>query len=328
MLNASKFNLAFRLILTGVIGVISIGVVAAGLGQPSSELTPESKSKDAEKSLNFVQVDNSSVWLPKFNYDKFRAGTELPNDVLIRGKISKADIPVFKTLLAPYLEPRYLQTHQKPHWYKVDPDESTFMVMLDSQGGDVRAALELGRLFRKARVTATVGIDHKCLSSCVFLLAGAVRRYFFGGPVGIHRPYSDDTEPTSFETLQNRTTQLSKEVSSFLKKMNIPSVLYDDMMRVPSEQIKILNSTDLDLYGLRQDDPVFAELQRQAEARAAELSMPEYLPRKAAYDRCVDRLYEQRVQKDKNGMSLEDIKEIHKGEDQCFNQFILKKSQP
>lgn len=312
MESLSKFNLYFRLIFIGVILVISLASSAAELDQ-----APD---------LQLVQVDGSSIWLAKFQYDRFKAGVDLPANVEMRGEITKADIPVFKALLAPFLGPRYLQTHQKPLWFKSDPDESTFMVFLDSQGGDVKAALELGRLFRKARVTSVVGKYDKCLSSCVFLLAGSVRRFIFG-QVGIHRPYLNDTAPRTFESLQNHTTHLSGVVSTYLKEMNIPSVLFDDMMRVPSEQTKMLDSSDLDLYGLNNDDPVFAELQRQAEARVVGLSISDYLSRKAAYDRCVYSLFEQRIKEGKVSV-FDDMEGFSRGKNECLDKYILKKSQP
>jgi hypothetical protein len=110
--------------------------------------------------------------------------------------------------------------------------------------------------------------------------------------------------------------------------MNIPNALYDAMTRVPPEQIKILDQDELDLYGLSQDDPVFAELQRNAEARAADLPMSEYLARKAAYDRCVEALFTRRIAEGKQDIGgMEDLKEINKGKDECLNRFILKKSQ-
>jgi TPR repeat protein len=321
---------------------LSLADVAAELAQSSSE--PTRKPRDALKvpemecsssssftlgTVEFVHVDKSSVWLSKNDCDKFVAGVALPSAVQMRGNISRADIPVFKALLAPFLDPKYFETHKTAVWYKPDPDESTFMVTLDSPGGDVISAIELGRLFRKARVTVAVGVNDKCLSSCIFLLAGSVHRILLGGAIGIHRPYLNDTAPTTFESLQTNTTHLNDLVSEYLKEMNIPTVLFDDMMRVPSEQIKILNSSDLDLYGLRHDDPVFAELQRQAEARAIGLPMSEYLPRKAAYDRCVDRLYEQIAAEGKNDLELKDLaknlEEIKKGKHECINEFIFKK---
>lgn len=316
------FSVRFRLILTGLLGIASVVVAVNAMGQLGPKL-----ARDAREALGFIRVDNSSIWIAKFQYDKFKAGIELPSDVILVGEITKADVPVFKTLLAPYLDQKYLQTHPKPSWFKSDPDESSFTVELDSQGGDVVAALEIGRLFRKARVTTVVGVDDKCLSSCVFLLAGAVHRLFFGGPIGIHRPYSDDTGPTSFEALQSRTTQLGRVVSRFLKEMNIPNTLYEAMTRVAPEQIKILDRDELDLYGLGQDDPVFAELQRNAEARAVGLPMREYLTRKAAYDRCVEALFMRRIEEGKRGMSIEGLEEISRGKGECFNRFILKKSQ-
>jgi tetratricopeptide (TPR) repeat protein len=309
MVSASKFNWAFCFLLAGVIWVSSLNVAADELTQlPAYKL---------------VQVDDSSIWLLDSDYDKFSAGVELPNTVFMQGKITKADIKVFQTLLAPYLDPKYLQTHQKPLWFKPDPSESTFNVSLDSQGGEVMAALELGRLFRKARVTAIVGKGRKCLSSCIFLLAGAVRRNFIEDHVvGIHRPYSSSTNASSYESMQESTLKLGEQVRTYLMQMNIPDSLYEDMRRVPPEQIKMLSPNELEKYGLNANDPVFAELNDNVEANLAGVSKTEFLLRKALSKQCLEEGYLRLSRANNNGKI--DTLALAKLRNECDQKTIYK----
>src|ERR1700690_3126536 len=58
---------------------------------------------------------------------------------------------------------------------------------IDSPGGDVLAAIDIGRLMRKSHATVAINNNDKCYSACVFVLAVAVDRVV-GGAVGIHRP--------------------------------------------------------------------------------------------------------------------------------------------
>lgn len=276
--------------------------------------------------LNLYRVEKSSIWLFKSEHDNFKTKGALALSlpvINVIGEITGADIPVFKAILSPYLDPSYLKKHPRPRWYKSNPYEAGFMVSLDSKGGDVAAAMEIGRMFRKARVDTIIGVNGKCLSACVFLLAGSVKRTYLGGPVGIHRPYSADTEAITFEAMQERTTRSGNLASSYLKEMNIPNTLYDAMTQVPPEQIKILNKAELNRYGLDANDPVFAELERNAEARAAGVSKSDYLARKAAYDQCVLELVQRRVIH--TILQLEDLIEYRKIQDECWNKVILKK---
>jgi hypothetical protein len=59
---------------------------------------------------------------------------------------------------------------------------------INSQGGDVNAAIAIGRMFRKERAHLQVNENSVCISACVLILAGAVERPV-SGAIGIHRPY-------------------------------------------------------------------------------------------------------------------------------------------
>ena len=61
-------------------------------------------------------------------------------------------------------------------------------VSLSGNGGDVDAAMEVGRLLRRLGVSTFVARGNQCLSSCVFAFMGGDRRSV-AGRIGIHRPY-------------------------------------------------------------------------------------------------------------------------------------------
>lgn len=239
---------------------------------------------------NQARIGDSSIWIWKSQYEKLMNEGELPAGVpgvTLRGPISRNDVLIFQKLLAPYLDKNYFKKNPKPKWYKPDPYDEGYWVKLESEGGDVYAAMAIGRMFRKARVHAMVEWSGKCLSSCVLLLAGAVNRSTFdGGPVGIHRPYSTDTEAVSFEELQTRTTKLGADVSAYLHEMNIPNSLYESMKLIPPENIRILGYSELVKFGLYHNDPVFAELKDNMKANLARVPKGEFLLRKALSDKC------------------------------------------
>jgi hypothetical protein len=65
-----------------------------------------------------------------------------------------------------------------------------YRAALDSPGGDVDSAIEIGRLLRERSADADVHHDMACVSACVLMLvAGKARE--IEGKVGIHRPYLD-----------------------------------------------------------------------------------------------------------------------------------------
>ena len=305
--------------ILGLIGLIfSLSAFPDSSLEPAS-VTPEQQNKE-DLSKDFVRLGNSSVWLPKNGYDEIN-GTLYYLWVKLSGPISNEDVLAFKKLLAPYLDKNYLKKNPKPRWYKAEPYKTGFAVSIDSEGGDVYAAMEIGRMFRKAR--ASEQVTGRCLSSCVFLLAGAVQRYPFPSNVGIHRPYSLDTTPTSLEDLQARTARLGDEVSSYLRQMNIPESFYDEMKLIPPEKIKILSSEELDKFGLSHDDPVFSELFDNQQANVAGVSKSEFLSRKELARKCIE---DGALKIIRNGQL--DALEYQKLEGACTGKIIYKGVKP
>ena len=134
-----------------------------------------------------------------------------------------------------------------------------FMIDLDSKGGDVYAAMKIGRAIRRDPNNA-VGVwqGKECFSSCIFILAGADQRLRVGA-IGIHRPYL--VTPTSDDAALKRWFErLSVDAKTYLREMNVKEALFDDMVAIAPESIRIFNNTqEMDHYGLLQLDPVTDE---------------------------------------------------------------------
>lgn len=153
------------------------------------------------------------------------------------------------------------------------------IVFVESRGGDWYSAIEIGRLLRgiEASVLVTSG---GCYSACVLILAAGTQR-MVAGPVGIHRPYSTDLSPKSYAQAQERFRALEIATKSYLSEMNLPDSLFDAMVRVSPESIRVLRVVELEQFGLSQDDPVTQEIDDATEARKLGVSKQEYLQRKA-----------------------------------------------
>lgn len=107
-----------------------------------------------------------------------------------------------------------------------------FAVSLNSIGGDVGAALSIGRMLRREDKSAVVGPDDVCISACVLVLAGATHRAIMGGKVGIHRPFVGQDSATTPEQQKTQYEGIERAVRGYLHEMNIDARLYDDMFRI------------------------------------------------------------------------------------------------
>lgn len=136
-------------------------------------------------------------------------------------------------------------------------------LQVTSNGGDLASALEIGRLIRSHLVQRSTW-DY-CYSSCVIILAGGVRRFPMvilpggvPGPakLGIHRPFTEKTDK-DFSSIQKIFNASAMATKSFLREGGVSESLWDDMVKIPAENVKILTAKEAYAYGLLGGDPAF-----------------------------------------------------------------------
>jgi hypothetical protein len=162
----------------------------------------------------------------------------------------------------------------------------TFLsVELSSPGGNVDAAMKIGRILRKEGPIVDVKSGALCLSACVLILAGGTTRGL-DGTIGIHRPYfqvpSGDVSP---EAIKTSYQQMLQSIRTYLREMNVIETLADDMLRTNPEHMRVLSENELTQYGLTDADPVAQEAREIQEAKAFGLDRKEYMRRKLLIER-------------------------------------------
>jgi hypothetical protein len=154
-------------------------------------------------------------------------------------------------------------------------------IYINSQGGDVDAAMKIGRYLRKLEFDVIVSADAQCLSSCVFLLASGVTKSVLGpNIIGIHRPFGTATGSISQIDANKKYREMSKLIYNYFDEMNIPSSLPEMMLRIPPEQMKMLSFDEIEQFGLNGKDPVAQEIDDAANAERFGVSRQEYLTRR------------------------------------------------
>jgi hypothetical protein len=158
-------------------------------------------------------------------------------------------------------------------------------IVLDSPGGDVNAAMAIGRLLRRVQGTAVVPPRATCASACVLVLAGGVNRRHLNGRVGIHSPYDPTDLPADYAAAKKKLDSIRKAVSAYLEEMNVAPALFDEMLRTPSHQIKYLDFFELERFGIVAQDPAFVMAHDAELAREHGIPLAEVLRRKALRDK-------------------------------------------
>lgn len=161
--------------------------------------------------------------------------------IMLTGKIQRGDVAPFRTALE--------RTGR----------DGKIMLILDSEGGDLETAIEIGRLVRKwESSTIRVNLSQKCFSACVFVLAGGLERVVLG-QIGIQRPFISTTKSNTYESTQKRFRALEQTAKAFLKEVNLPPSLYDEMMSISPEKSRLLTKQELVQWGIVQNDLVYQD---------------------------------------------------------------------
>jgi len=146
------------------------------------------------------------------------------------------------------------------------------LIVLSSDGGDLHAAMQMGRMLRAHEFDAVIPDGHTCMSACVFLLAAAVDKSVYGS-VGIHRPYFVSGTP---EGIAGEIRDLKDLSAAFLREMNIPERLAEDMFSVDPGKIRMLTDRELEDYRLSSKDFVAQESDIHRKMDDLSMSRQEY----------------------------------------------------
>lgn len=129
------------------------------------------------------------------------------------------------------------------------------VAVLTSRGGDINAAMAIGRYLRAEEFDVIVPSNAVCYSACVFLLASGIYKTV-DGQVGIHRPYFI----SKGSGLISKAIKATKaEIEAYLEEMNIPSRLAEDMFSIDPANMRILSASALRDYRLNSKDFVAQE---------------------------------------------------------------------
>lgn len=148
-----------------------------------------------------------------------------------------------------------------------DPIPAGFILLLDSSGGDGVAAMEIGRLLRKAN--AHIFVTGRCASACVFVLASGVVRESPPLSIGIHRGRL---------TLSNNDAKILKDIAlddspryskllekfemkakAYFSEMNISPEFYDAMQSIPSNEVHWLDESEASKFNIQGIDANYLE---------------------------------------------------------------------
>ncbi len=225
-----------------------------------------------------MQVNGQPGWSPVKKYSNpadtadLQAPANGPDEVrvFISGSITAADL-ASANVMANLLRSGKQRVAGNTVWFSSD-------------GGDIDTGMDMGRLFRQLGLFTFVGRDDQCVSACVFAFMGGERRSA-AGRLGIHRPFFPSTQDSPDRRARFR--HLQRVLKEYVEEMDFPSSLYEAIMLVPPESMQFLIAADLKRFYMDGISPSSEDVADAAAARRLDLSMVQYLGRKAKSPDCV-----------------------------------------
>ncbi len=148
-----------------------------------------------------------------------------------------------------------------------DPIPAGLIILLDSQGGDGVAAMQIGRLLRASN--AHIFVTGQCSSACIFVLAGGVVRVAPSYSVGIHRgriTLSDANAKVIQELDANESAAAKSALQAFerqaplyLSDMGISAALFPLMQSHQMKGVYRLSASEMAKTGLVGFDKVYLQ---------------------------------------------------------------------
>ena len=135
-----------------------------------------------------------------------------------------------------------------PQITEADPKIET--LVLQSPGGSVRDALDLGRHLRAAGIATSVLSGEICYSACPYLLAGgATRDIDPDASVGVHQHYFGENSLLPAFVAVEDIQRGQGEVMDYLSEMGIDPLVMRHALATPPDEIYVLLPEELTRYG-------------------------------------------------------------------------------
>lgn len=131
------------------------------------------------------------------------------------------------------------------------------LVALDSPGGSVNDALEMGRLIRQEGLDTSVAAGSLCASSCPLVLAGGIKRLASeSSAIGVHQIYANVTADSMPANLRAAGTAMSDaqkttaKITRYLTDTGVDPALWLHALETPPSKLYYLTPAEMTDYRL------------------------------------------------------------------------------
>jgi hypothetical protein len=119
-------------------------------------------------------------------------------------------------------------------------------VVLNSPGGSVGDALEMGRLIRAKGFATEVEKDKICVSSCPLIFVGGAKRSAGANAIiGVHQVFAPDPAEAARHDTMSEAQRVSARCQRYLADMGVDLKMWVHAMETPKDRLFIFSATEL-----------------------------------------------------------------------------------
>ncbi len=119
-------------------------------------------------------------------------------------------------------------------------------IVLNSPGGSVGDALEMGRLIRAKGFATEVEKDKVCVSSCPLVFAGGAKRSAgLNAIIGVHQVFAADPAEAQRHDTMSDAQRVSARCQRYLADMGVDLKMWVHAMETPKEKLFIFTASEL-----------------------------------------------------------------------------------
>ena len=193
--------------------------------------------------------------------------------IIIKNRIIEKDVSDFRLALAD-LKKKKKKLHMNA-------------IQLQSTGGRVKAAIDIGSLIRYNGLNTYLAPESECQSACVLLLASGIIRMAYG-KVEVHRATINKNNMDK-EVPRDNFSNVDSLVSSYLKRMGASMLLADAILTTPFwkyREITEIEKIQWSLHGIeRNSEEKFFRLYAKENAMTKDKFVSKFVKH---YERCTE----------------------------------------
>jgi hypothetical protein len=119
-------------------------------------------------------------------------------------------------------------------------------VVLNSPGGSVGDALEMGRLIRAKGFSTEVEKDKICVSSCPLVFVGGAKRAAGANAIiGVHQVFAPDPAEAARHDTMSEAQRVSARCQRYLADMGVDLKMWVHAMETPKDRLFIFSAAEL-----------------------------------------------------------------------------------